>query len=396
MPDGARREEAERKQTKQERFPGYAAYAHIPGDDMLEYLKRSGEISLAQSPLNDVDRLIFAQLAYVDLSCAEPGMTLAQALGCALFAREDTAQVVRFGFQSRDDSMLCEQAALARRYENIRFLDFTDVFDARSQTQFAAMTVALPDDTLLVAFRGTDNTVAGWKEDFNLAFLEEVPAQALARAYAESRSPFDAPMEICGHSKGGNLALYAAVRSDARTRARIRQAVSFDGPGLSEKLTQSDEFAQMQPRMRVLLPRASLVGRLFTQPENVQLVESRTLGMLQHYPYTWKTEGMGFDHAERASGGSLLAGDMVNALLRRLTLEEREQFVEAVYDIVTATQAETVNELLRGWIANTLPVLQKLLRTKPETYRLFLRVLNALWQSMLEAAGLQEREEINK
>lgn len=355
---------------------------------MFEYLKRHGDTSLWELPLNDVDRLIMAQLAYVDLSCAEHGMALPEAVICAMKAGgEEDATGVRFGFQRKDDYKLCLALADASRYARVQFVDFTCIYDAEAEVQFAALTVALPDETLLVAFRGTDNTLAGWKEDFNLAFLDEVPAQVLARGYVENLDLHYPQVELCGHSKGGNLALYAAVRSDAFTRARIRGAVSFDGPGLADWLVNTREFAVMQPYLRVVMPRASLVGRLFTQPRNVQLVESRTFSMLQHYPYTWKTAGAGFVVAQSATEGSLLMGDTVRALLQKLTVQEREQLVEAIYEIVEVTEAETLNDLLRGWIKSTGPVLQKLLRTDKETYKLFARVLAAVWEALIESLG---------
>lgn len=357
------------------------------GDDMLNYLCSFGHVSLAEAPLNDVDRLIFAQLAYVDWQDARPGMSLAQALACVRFDREDHAPAVRFAFQHKDDRALCALAAEARRYSSVTLVDYTCIWAPEVEAQFAAASFRLPDGALLVAFRGTDNTLAGWKEDFNMAFMEAMPSQLMARDYLIRWAAGEKYVALCGHSKGGNLALYAAAACEENVQQKICCAVSFDGPGLQEAVLRSPGFARVEDRLRVVMPRASLVGRLFAQPRHVRLVECRMLGIMQHYPYFWKVEGMDFQTAESATlGGTILSGSVMG-LMTRVAPETRERFVEAVYDIIASTQADTVNELLRNWGRSALAVARKLRQTDRATYRLFLEVGVAFWRAALAALG---------
>lgn len=354
---------------------------------MLNYLKEYGQVSLQETPLNDVDRLIFAQLAYVDWQDALPGMSLTAALGCVRFDSEDTPAAVRFAFQHRDDRALCSLAAQARRYAGMQLEDYTCVWAKEAEAQFAAVTFRMADGTLLVAFRGTDNTLAGWKEDFNMAFMEAMPSQLMARDYVNRLAAEADAVELCGHSKGGNLALYAACACDKRIQGKIRCAVSFDGPGLKSDMLESREYLQAEERLRTVMPCASLIGRLFAQPRHTRLVECRMLGLMQHYPYFWKVQGMDFITAEAADvGGAILSGAMMG-MMERVDPATREHFVEAVYEIISSAQADTVNELLRHWGRSALQMARKLRETDRETYRVFLRVGAAFWRAALSALG---------
>lgn len=354
---------------------------------MRSYLKQYGGVQSADRPLNDVDLLVFAQLSYVDFSLegVRSGMPFCEAL---TLAAEAQPSEVRYRFQHKDDRELCLLAAAASRYSGIVFHDFLKNSDPVEEKQFAALTLKLPDGRVLVAFRGTDNTLSGWKEDFNLAFMDSVPSQRMAAAYIEEIARSARRMILCGHSKGGNLALFAAVTAAEEVGERIECAVSFDGPGLSAEMVQSEAFRLREPKLRVVLPRGSLVGLLFDQPANVRIVQSRSMSMLQHYPYFWKTEGMDFRYAGTISRVSALAGRTMQGLMRELSPEAREQFIEAVYEIIAETKADTLNDLTGRWLQSAAAVAGKLFSTDVQTYRLFLKVLTTFLRSAAEAVRM--------
>ncbi len=354
---------------------------------MLKYLKRYGGVSFEEQPLNDVDRLIFAQMAYVDFPAdAQTDAPLSQILGRVTFERKEAAEEVRFRFQSKSDRELCTLAAAAKRYADVRFHGFFRSADA--DAPFAALALLLPDGAQLIAFRGTDNTLKGWKEDFDLAVRTEIPTQGTAKKLVEAVAKEELPLELCGHSKGGNLALYAAVFAGAQTQSLLRQAVSFDGPGLSAEVMRSAEYRQASDRLRLVVPQASLVGLLFHQPESVRVVQSSTYSVLQHYPYTWRTDGMDFAEARRLTAPARLIGDTVCGLIEQMPIDMRARFIDAIYEIVCATGAETLNDIVRGWISNTPRVLKKLAVTDAKTYALIARTVLLFWRSAAEAFGL--------
>ncbi|MBQ2955001.1 MAG: DUF2974 domain-containing protein [Clostridia bacterium] len=362
---------------------------------MLDYLKTYGHVPFSVSPLNDVDLLIFAQLSYMDFSSVEDAVCpFSQALAHASAADSPDPSEDRFSFQRRDDRNLAALAAVSARYEGVRFAGFTRHFDPAAETQFAALSLLLSDAHLLVAFRGTDNTLAGWKEDFNMAFMDEIPAQRMALDYltAADRENIKT-ITVCGHSKGGNLALYAASACSCNMQDRIDRAVSFDGPGLNEHVIRSDGYRRIEPRMHVVLPRDSLVGRLFEQPGDVRIIDSRSFSTLQHYPYFWKTGKMDFIGLARPGRMSVLLGKTVCGLMEKLDSAARERLVEVVYGIIASSDVDTFNEMIAQGLKSASAVAGSLFRTDAETRRLFLSAVTAILSSAAEALGLKDGQE---
>lgn len=353
---------------------------------MIEYLKTYGHIPFADAPLNDVDLLIFAQLAYMDFETVdEPGCPFSYALARASFADSSDASEDRFAFQKKDDRQLASLSASCPRYQHVRFLRFERHLDPDAETQFAALALSLSDGHLLIAFRGTDNTLAGWKEDFNMAFMDEIPAQRMAREFLEETAENAARITVIGHSKGGNLALYASSACSCKLHNQIDQAVSFDGPGLNDRVIRSDGYLSMEPRMRVVRPRASLVGLLFTQPRSIRTIDSRVFSILQHYPYFWKTDGMDFIDLAVPDTGSVLLGKTLCGMLDRLPLEAREQLIESVYDILSASEADSFTDLTDAWLRSAAAIASRLFKTDSDTKRIFLRTLSVFLSAAADA-----------
>lgn len=361
---------------------------------MLDYLRGFGSVSLSDRGLNDADRLVFAQLAYLAFDPGLRDAPLSEALARVDFDGARPSQV-RFGFQHRDDRELCRLSDCPR-YAPLRLLDFTCAYDPERERQFAALALELPDGGALISYRGTDNTLAGWKEDFNLAFMDEIPSQGMAVAYLDELARGAEYVELCGHSKGGNLALYAAVFCEPEIQARIRGAVSFDGPGLSRSVIESEAFRRVESRLRLRIPRASLVGLLFHQPEDVRPVDCRALSLLQHYPYFWRTEGMDLKYARQLSPAGRKLGQSVCGAIEKLPHRVRERLVEAIYEIVSETGAETLNDLVNGWAGGTLAVARRLAKADREDYALLIRILAAFWLSVAEAFGVTLRVDVDR
>ena len=373
---------------------------------MIKYLTEYGALSFEEAPLNDVDRLIFSQLAYMDFEeialleeerernpqSLPDQCSLSYALAHAVRADSDDPSEDRFSFQKKDDQQLASLAASCPRYSSVRFADFYRQYDALTQTQFAALALRLSSTHLLIAFRGTDNTLAGWKEDFNMAFMNEIPAQRMARLYMEEHTENAEIISVCGHSKGGNLALYAAAACPERIQKRIESAVSFDGPGFNEHVIESDGFRRMESRMRVIMPGSSIVSLLFDQPSDTRLIESRMFSTLQHYPYFWNTDGMDFVYTTRRSKSSALLGKTLCGLMERLDMDTREQLIEEVYDLIAATEADTINDLAAGWLKSGRTIVSKLFKTDSQTRALFQQTLTAFLSAAAEAVGEMLRE----
>jgi hypothetical protein len=337
---------------------------------LTDYIQWYAGFSFYEMPFGDVDNLVMSTLAYYHFN---------------LLRQESKAASIRRCIAASAGSGFYKALYDSRRFGTLLASDFTEVFDKETDTQFAAMQFHLYDNVYYIAFRGTDNTLAGWKEDFNMAFMEEIPAQRMAREFLIKTAENAARVTVIGHSKGGNLALYASYASSCTLYNQIDQAVSFDGPGLNDHIIQSDGFRKMEGRMRVIRPRASLVGLLFTQPGTVRTIDSRVFSILQHYPYFWKTAGMDFIDLAYPDTGSVLLGKTLCGMLERLPLDAREQLIEAVYEILSASEAASFNDLADAWLRSASAIAARLFKTDSETKKLFLRALSAFLSAAADA-----------
>ena len=358
--------------------------------DLFSFVSACGANDFSLRPLCDVDRLIFAQLSYCDFLPAMPfaPCPLPQAIRAMLAAAPSPdASEERFAFQRSDDQRLLSLLLHAPRYARIMFIDFTRLLCPDWQ-QFAALTLAI-DDARLLAYRGTDNTLAGWKEDLALSCQPCIASQQEALRYllrqAQARP---GALSVCGHSKGGNLALYAALHAPADVQDRLACAVSFDGPGLPSETLERLLTPVLAARTRVLLPEGSLIGILFSQPPQVRTIACKWMGPLQHYPYFWQVEDGGFVDSPQTLFSRAAALTMEKWLLR-LTLAQREQFTELLFDILQSTQAQTLNDLVRGWFSNTLPIARAILsHVDMPNIRLCAHMLFSFWRALAESAGI--------
>lgn len=333
--------------------------------NMMDYLAWRGDIALDYSPFNDVDSLILASLSYLTYP-EETGLLRDLALTVP------PVDKMQFSFVHEIRAML-SAAAMTERFAGIGMRHPIAVTDQDRDMQFAAVTFDLPDGTHYVAFRGTDSTIVGWREDFNMAFESPVPAQSAAVKYLNEAAVLtDGPLILGGHSKGGNLAVYAAAHADPMTQSRIRAVYSFDGPGLDDATMASAGYANIARRIRSFVPQHSVVGLLLTYHPEYTVVKSDGVGLLQHDSFTWQVLGTGFIAVTELDVSSQLVDQTVHAWLSQVSPEKRRIFVNTIFDVLEASGANTVKELVRN-IPSRLPaVLKALQQVDAETARMVL------------------------
>jgi len=322
--------------------------------NMMDYLAWRGDVALAYAPFNDVDSLILASLSYLTYP-QEEGFLRDLALAVPQVDKN------QFSFVHEIRAML-SAAALTERFAGVRMHHPVAVTDRERDMQFAAVTFALPDGTHYIAFRGTDSTIVGWREDFNMAFESPIPAQTAAVKYlTEAAATTTGPLILGGHSKGGNLAVYSAAHADPMLQSRIRTIYSFDGPGLDDATVASEGYAAIARRIRSFVPQQSVVGLLMTYHPEYTVVKSDGVSLLQHDSFTWQVLGTGFIAVTELDVSSQLVDQTVHAWLSQVSKEQRRVFVGTIFDILEATSANTVKELLRD-IPGRLPAVLKALQ----------------------------------
>lgn len=314
--------------------------------NLLDYLAWRGELSLEQVPFGAVDGLILAVLAYLPFGELVPeGADRPVPLGRA--AEGWLARPVSRRGGNQNSLALLRALAGAPRFSGMGLCRYADRFIPREETQFAALTILPGDGSACLAFRGTDGTLVGWKEDFNLSFMDVVPAQLEAAGYIQDfAAAFSGPLRLAGHSKGGNLAVAGASLAPVRVRDRIAAVWSFDGPGLNPYLLARPGYQELRTRMFSFVPKSSVVGLLLAHEEPHIVVDSDQEGLFQHDPYSWQVLGPDFVRLEEVTAGSRLIDRTLKNWLAGLTNEQRETVADTLYELLSSGDAKTVREAL--------------------------------------------------
>lgn len=334
--------------------------------DICDYIDWRGDLSFETSPFCEIDALVFCQLSYINFSGLAPetfssSIKLSE-LSKLFFASSDFESRSDMGMLIDSKSIeLLKKAGESHRFADVAVTGFVSRYDSRKEEQFSALTFVLRDTSVLnhgkifVAFRGTDDTIVGWKEDFNLAFLEQVPAQQDALAYLQNAvSEFKKhDIIVGGHSKGGNLAIYSAAFLDEKSKKNLETVYNFDGPGFSQESLDSDAFFSVKTKIVSVYPQLSIVGMLFHHYEPCKIVLSDEKLVMQHNPFSWFVKGTEFETKEEFDSGSELFFKSFNSWFERIQPGQREQFVETLFGLLGSTNAVTNTDLSRDALKNT-------------------------------------------
>ena len=321
--------------------------------NLLDYLDWRGDLTLEQSPFNEVDNLILAELSFVDFKDIVPAPGAGESVNVreaaeAFFAKFPEGEKIDMGVLVPDaiPDMLRKMAD-SRRFGDMKLNCFVDHLDVGKGEQFAALAVETGDRTLYLSFRGTDDTLAGWKEDFELACMPEVPAQKKALDYVRdvARQFPRKKLRLGGHSKGGNLAVYAGVFCPESVQRRIIAVWSNDGPGFHTDLLDLPEHQRVAERIYSIVPKSSVVGMLLEHEEDYTVVDSDQLGFMQHDGFSWQVMGDHFVTLRQVTRQAHLSDQELRKWVHGLSVEQREAVVSAMFDVRTASGAVTLTDL---------------------------------------------------
>jgi len=371
--------------------------------NILDYLDWRGDLTVRQAPFNEVDNLILAELAFVDFSgiVPAPGEGSSISLRDAaenFFAKFSAGEKIDMGVlvPSEIPDML-QKMATSRRFGDMKLNSFVDWLDVGKGEQFAALTIETGDNALYVSFRGTDDTLAGWKEDFEMACVPEVPAQKKAVEYVkEVAKQFPRrKLRLGGHSKGGNLAVYAGVFCPASIQRRICAIWSNDGPGFHKDLLGLEAHQRVADRILSVVPKSSVVGMLLEHEEEYTVVDSNQLGFLQHDGFSWQVMGDHFVHLRQVTRQAHLSNQELRMWVQALSVEQRESFVNAMFDILTASGAVTLTDLKADRFKAVGAAIKAMKDLDKDTRDGLLNFLGILFKSnfRLVLEGIQEETE---
>lgn len=320
--------------------------------DLFDYIKWRGDLRFVSSPMGEIDGAMFSMATYVDYDMALPDGEMDDPISFnyvldSYFSMDDKREI-KLGLIFPTDKIISmlEMMKERERYRDIKISDFVNYIDEEGCCQFCAMTFHLDDGSVAVSFRGTDDTVIGWKEDFNLSFLREIPSQRKATEYLNRIADKykDSPIYVCGHSKGGNLAIYSASTCTDGTRERIVRVFSYDGPGQSGEIIMSEGYEKVCNRIDSFLPQSSLVGIMFNGGK-YKVVNSAYRGPYQHDLYSWELDGPAYLRLSGLSLKGVKNQSSFNSMMNKMSNSEKESFVSILFGAIESTGAKTLSEI---------------------------------------------------
>jgi hypothetical protein len=356
---------------------------------LFDYFAWRGDLRFSVSPFNPVDNILFSILSYypwdgiVGGIDSEKPVALHEAVEKLLKILAEKRQPLNMTFIFKENlSELLEEVRKSPRFSDVKLCAYVNHSDLKIEKQFSAITFIPERGTApYIAFRGTDDSIVGWKEDFNMIFSNAVPAQLEAVDYLEKAVRlFRGKLNAGGHSKGGNLAVYASASCSKRVRKRIQNVYNNDGPGINRPVAAKSGYAEIAPKITTIIPQTSIVGLLFEHKDNYNVVESTEKGILQHNPFSWNVTRSDFYYLDSVSTESRYINKALMDWLDRMDNTRRRQFINALFDILEETGTTTIGDLTADWLKNAASIIKTLSRYDKETKEMLISTFASLFE----------------
>lgn len=354
--------------------------------DLFDYLDWRGDISFGNMPLCPVDALLLSILPYIRQEGLIPSSLTAEPVRLADAAQAYFSRPVAENKLNAAHHRLLRALAASDRFSSLRLIGARKTVDRREGLQFAAITVLLPGQNLFVAFEGTDDSLVGWQEDFRMTYECPVPAQLRAAEYLREVALLHPLRRIFvgGHSKGGNMAMYAALYCGEEFSHRIRAVYNNDGPGFCDGTISSPEYRAMRHRIHTYLPESSVVAVLLEHDDNHKIVKSTARGIFQHDPYTWQVQGADFVYAKERTAFGKDTEELIDRFVKGMSPERKRQLGEALFAVLESSNQATVSGIGNNKLQSARNMLRGYVGLDPELRQVLNQAILSLNRSRKE------------
>ena len=315
---------------------------------IFDYLDQVAYDSIYDTPFNELDMLMLTEITYLPFDQIVSDQ-MSPDCTCRLFEAAEKAPQDLSMLVTKNRLKLLEKVASSTRFKNIRLMGYVNDIDPDVQKQFAAMIFKIKPDSYVLTFRGTDDSIIGWKEDFHMTYMDQVPAQKTAVNYL--RKAMDAlpgQFILTGHSKGGNLASYAASQIEPEYQERIQSIYSYDAPGLNHSVITSQGYQTISDKIKRYIPQGSIVGMMLETPKQAQIVKSTAIGGLaQHDTFTWQISGQTFVLLDNLNPDSLQVDKTLKNWVDSVSDEELKDFFDLFFGLILDAGISSINDLTK-------------------------------------------------
>ena len=351
--------------------------------NIFDYLEWRCDVPLAVDPFNEVDNLVLSELVYTDfrgIASMDARVVPLRDAADAFFQTHDREEILESTSFTAKAPLLMEKMLEGERFRGVKLCWYQDETDTEQAMQFAAVTFLLPDGSAYVAFRGTDGTLVGWREDANLSFLRDTEGQRRSAAYLNRvGGRLDGAIHVGGHSKGGNMAVYAAAHCEPALQDRLLAVYNNDGPGFHEEMLQTEGYRRILPKLVRIIPDTSIIGLMLSSLAENRVVKSAQNGIFQHDGFSWEVSRNRFVGAE-LSDASRWFRRVLSEWLDHNDEEARRAMTEIVFSLFESTGADSFREIgQQKWRSAEaiLAAMVKLPRAKQQEALSFIQKLGA-------------------
>jgi hypothetical protein len=366
--------------------------------NLFDYISWRGDLEFDQLPFNPVDNVVFSQLSYLPMEGTVPGpnehsyVTIEDLAAKYAEKQQDNPSGLTNDITVNEAISVINAIGSAPRYKNCKLFAFTNNIDLDQEKQFAAYCVIIGKKYLsrkmLVVYRGTDMTLIGWKESLNMSFITSIPSQKEAVSYLEKTSRrFSYPLIIAGHSKGGNLAIYASAFCSNHIRKRIAAIYSNDAPGFHKQVIQSAGYQAICPLIHSFIPQSSLIGMLFEHGETPMVIKSTANGPMQHSLCTWEVTYNNMVDAGELTEQSRFIDRIICEWINQIDEGQRQQFIHAIYKILVSCDADSLVDLTDDWKNTASGIINAIINMDKPTKKLMGKIIGDLFKTARDNFG---------
>ncbi|NCB51813.1 MAG: DUF2974 domain-containing protein [Clostridia bacterium] len=358
--------------------------------NIMNYLDWRGDLTFEQSPFNEVDNYILCKLGCPDFGGIVPEkgeVAISEAVN-RYFAAHENKDISLGLLTSPFVLTMIRRLPETARFGSLVLCDFINRVDPNREEQFSVLTIELPDGVRFVSFRGTDDTIMAWKEDFLLSVWDVIPAQRDAAEYLlreAERKP--GRLMVGGHSKGGNLSVFASLVAPEEIQERILAIYNNDGPGFRRDYSSTPAYARLKPKLHTIVPQHTIVGKLQYHEEDCAIVKSSQSGLAAHDGFNWEVLGTKFVRSADYSLGSKAFEAALLEISSQMDTEERRVIIEELFAILTSTGAVTLTDLTERRLRQALELAQGI-RKSPEVRKFIQSLLTMMARETVSNARI--------
>lgn len=366
--------------------------------NIMDYISWRGDLSFEQSQFNEVDNLILACFSYVNLD-GIPAVTKQKGIGLKKLTKEFMKLHTMKELEADKSFIRLAPFMMMKMAKSVRFgkcvvRNYVNDIVTEAEQQFAAMEIVLEDGTSYVSFRGTDDTIIGWKEDFNLS-TGVVPAQKRAIEYLQKISEHtDGMLRVGGHSKGGNLAIYGSVMCKS-AHEKILEIYSNDGPGFSREFQELPEMKEMMPKIIRIIPEYSIIGTLLEHEKEPVIVASSSKGLLQHDGFSWEVQGPALVRRDSLNKTALRFIEILHKWIDGMDTEQKRLLIEDLFATLQASGYENLSEVQSGGLKSLAAMVKRVEKFAPESRGMMQELLTAICGGWLEQLQADTKDKLS-